>query len=74
MDRIRLNFKILGAAIIGAVLGSTLVALSLSYRPFFGPSDPSQEYPTLLIGVTGLAVAVVAYVIAKLHFRKQSWM
>lgn len=73
MDRTSLNFKILGAVLIGVVLGTALVILSLSYRPFLGPSEPPQEYPTLLIGCSGLAVAAVTYVIAKLHYRKQSW-
>ena len=74
MDRTSLNFKILGAVIAGVVLGTALVVLRPSFGSFFGPNDPPKEYPTLLIGVTGLAVAAVAYVIAKLHYRKQSWM
>lgn len=73
MERKWLKLKIFGAAVFGIVLGTTLVMLSLSYSPFLGPSDIPQEYPPLLIGVTSFVVAVVAYAIAKLHYRKQSW-
>ena len=70
MDRTSLNCKILGAVLTGVILGTSLVLLSLSYRPVMVPSDPAQEYPTFLIGVVGFAIAAVAYVIAKLHYRK----
>lgn len=73
MDRKRLKLKIFGAAVVGIVLGATLVMLSLSYSPFLGPTETPQEAPPLLIGVTGFAVAVVAYAIVKLHLRKQTW-
>lgn len=71
MDRTSLNCKILSAVLAGVILGTALVSLSLSYRPVMVPSDPSQEYPTFLIGVMGFTVAAVAYVIAKLHYRKE---
>ncbi|MFX1580302.1 MAG: hypothetical protein ACFFBJ_11685 [Promethearchaeota archaeon] len=74
MDRTSLNLKIFGAVIAGVFFGTALVVLCPSYGLFLGPSEPPQEYPVLLIGVTGLAVAAVAYAIAKLHYRKQSWM
>ena len=71
MDRTSLNCKILGAVLAGVILGTALVSLSLSYRPVMVPGDPSQEYPTFLIGITGFAVAAVAYVIARLQYRKE---
>jgi len=68
------KIKILGAIFLGVVFGTTLVILSLNFNPFLGPSDPPQDYPILLIGIIGFTVAVVAYVIAKLHYQKQSWI